>query len=186
MPKDKPAKKSTTLRHNPLAEQTTAVHGKLSKPKHSGARNNAGGHPNRGGGTKKVSAGEDDDEDAMDDWEEETAIPSNIGAKIFMQAREQAREDEMADTGFGSAASLLKKASTLSTSQPSAASRRVASAEVDEDEDGNWDDMDEDDEENIEEEDDEQFVELDGDEVRGTGLSESEEVVVQRFLQAGK
>ena len=108
--------------------------------------------------TKKFRAPRaSNDNDPDMEMEMEDNIPSKISSKIMKQAQQQQRE-EMNENY-----------------------QTKVSQEIDNDDD-NYEDLEDENEQDY----DEQLVEFEGDYVTGNGLSEAEDLIVQRFLQNSK
>jgi len=168
MPKTKGDKKSVQLRHAPLSTEIEKPVGKLRAPRHrpkasGGAGDDADYDDEEGDGG---GVDDDDEGNAMD----VAALPRNLGERIHEQAREQ-RLDEARGAAVSSS----------STSQRAhAGAQKAVARDVDSDEY----------EDDVEEEDDDGetdgLIEFDGEYVGGVDLSEAEEAVVQKFLQADR
>lgn len=104
------------------------------------------------------------------DEDDDSNLPSSLGSKIYSQARSQRLELSGGDEeSFPGKFQSQRKGGAFK-------------GDSDEDDDDEQDDDDDDDQDYEGEE----LVEFDGEIVAGTGLSEAEEAVVQRFLGAGR
>jgi hypothetical protein len=140
MPKEKVAKKSVTLRHDPMGGKERSAGPNNNNNNHNNASNKQGQQQKQRGsfglsksnaikGSKAASAVEE--EDNFDDEMVESEMPTVLGSKIYQQARDQLREESLESSAHARLSGSLKGGSKSS---------KHVSAHTDEEEDDEWED----------------------------------------------